>query len=148
VLRYLIATKCHKLRLGGLALILYIYSDADWCDENASKLDQCHATSAFWAFLADGPVAFFSKLQRITELWTTESEYKTMSKTALRELFKCTLTCAPANALHTGCAPRSTQVSVCSAAMSAVGIHSILKDLGFEQAHPTYLLTDRKGAYA
>ena len=175
VLRYLVATKCHKLRLGGSALILYVYSDADWCGENASKLDQCRSTSAFWAFLADGPVAFFSKLQRVTALSTTESEYKAMSKAALHELCKCTPTCAPAwsktlhdlkgyhcskvfaalgsakpaaNALHTVRALRSKQVSVCSAAMSAIGIRSILKDLGFEQAHPTYLLTDSKGAYA
>jgi len=140
VLRYLVATKCHKLRLGGSALILYVYSDADWCGENASKLDQCRSTSAFWAFLGDGPVAFFSKLQRVTALSTTESEYKAMSKAALHELCKCTPTCASAwskiphglkgyhcskvfaalesakpaaNALHSARALRSKQVSVC-----------------------------------
>jgi len=32
--------------------------------------------------------------------------------------------------------------------MSAIAIRSILKDLGFEQSAPTYLLTDSKGAYA
>jgi hypothetical protein len=154
---------------------LYIYSGSDWFSEKASMLDQCCSTSAFWAFLGDGPVAFFSKLQRVTALSTTESEYKAMSKAALHELCKCNPTCAPtwsktphglkgyhcskifaalestkpaANALHTARALRSRQVSVCSAAMSAIGIRSILKDLGFEQAHLTYLLTDSKGAYA
>ena len=59
LLRYLISAKCHTLHLGGSALVLHVYSDADWCGENASKLDQCHSTSAFWAFMGDDPVAFF-----------------------------------------------------------------------------------------
>ena len=163
LLRYLIATKDSRLRLGGLALVLYVYSDADWCGENARQIDQCRSTSAFWAFLADGPVAFYSKLQRVTALSSTESEYKALSKAALLELCKCATQCAPAwsktphglkgfhcakvfaaletskpavNDLRTARALRSRQVSACSAAMSAIAIRSILKDLGFEQSAP------------
>ena len=93
---YLITTKYSSLRLGGLALVLYIYSDADWCGENARQIDQCRSTSAFWAFVADGPVAFYSKLQQVTALLSTESEYKALPKAALLELCKCATLCASA----------------------------------------------------
>ena len=52
------------------------------------------------------------------------------------------------NDLHTARALRSRQFSARSAAMSAIAIRSILKDLGFEQSSASYLLTDSKGAYA
>ena len=52
------------------------------------------------------------------------------------------------NGLCTARALCSHQVSACSAAMSAIAIRSILKDLGFEQSSASYLLTNSKDTYA
>ena len=119
-------------------------------------------------------VAFYSKLQRVTALLSTESKYKALSKTALLELCKCATPCTfawsktphglkgfncattfaaletsrPAvSDLRTARALRSRQVSACSAAMSAIATSSILKDLGFERSSASYLPTDSQGAY-
>ena len=173
-LRYLSATSATRLRLGGLAVILYAYSDADWGGENAKPVDQCRSTSGVLIFLGDGPISWFSKLQRCTALSSTESEFIASAQAALGLLCACPVTCPPVDSdtphgshgyackrvyeeaqtnlarlkeLQQARGRRTRQVATCMAAVGIVGLRALLKELGYEQILPTYLFTDSKGAF-
>ena len=67
VFRYLAGSRSLRLRLGGKAPVLYCYTDADWCGEGGSSMDQCRSTSGSVICFADGVLHHSSKLQKVSD---------------------------------------------------------------------------------
>lgn len=81
VVRYLKGTSDLSIHYGGQTKItLTGYSDADWAGEQKER----KSTSGFLFMLNNGPVAWLSRLQRLTATSTLESEYIALME-ALKE---------------------------------------------------------------
>ena len=78
ILRYLKGTLDVKLCLGGMALTLKGYCDADWGGDVNSR----RSTMGYVFFLGEGTISWSSKRQPTIALSTTEAEYMAASQSA------------------------------------------------------------------
>ena len=78
ILIYLYSTRDYELRLGGDALCLHAYSDADFAGDTEDR----KSTGGYAIFLGMGTVSWSSKKQSTVALSSTESEYIALSEAA------------------------------------------------------------------
>ena len=142
VLRYLRATSKKTLKIGGMNVILYAMSDADWCGDP----DEYRSTSGIALFLGSGGALYYaSKLQRATALSTCESEFRASANAALgleltdeeNERLK------ELNKRQDG---YSNALAACQASCSLLSLRTMLEELGFPQP-PTLLFTDSESNF-
>ena len=134
ILRYLKETCGKTLKLGGTSVTLYAMGDASWAGNNATPHDDHASTTGTVCIVGSfGPIYWMSKKQRTVALSSCNSEFVASAETiyGVDEVHKSVVEI----------------VGRCATMCSAIGIRTMLGEIGFPQGQ-TFLLSDNESSIA